>query len=278
MLKRFMMSALFIFIVLLSGCSEHKKGELIVNDDKSLKEDLKILGQQRVFFGHQSVGGNIMDGLREIITENSDSTLRVQKRDSTLNLHSAFFLEGLIGENLHPKTKCDDFIKAVDELAPEGLTIALMKFCYLDVSAQTDPDKVFNDYSATVRSLQQKNPSITFVHVTAPLTAEADILRRVYRFLRGRSIDHNADNAARQKFNERIRKEFPNEPVFDLAAIESTRPDGTREIFKTDSGTFFGLAKEYASDEGHLNEFGRKIAARELVHALAKAARVHLVK
>jgi hypothetical protein len=130
----------------------------------------------------------------------------------------------------------------------------------------------------TVRLLQKRHPDITFAHVTVPLTREADIPRRVYRFLRGRSIDHVADNEARERFNDRLREEFAAEPIFDLAAIESTHPNGSLEGGETSSGIYHSLAKEYASDEGHLNEYGRRIVARELVRMLAKISRDHRLK
>jgi hypothetical protein len=262
----------------LLGCSEKRMEDSRIKQENELKGDLKVLENERIFFGHQSVGGNIIEGLRDIIKENPDESLQVQHWVKDMGLPSAFFLEGLIGENLNPKAKCDDYTRVVDELGPKGLSIALMKFCYLDITRETDLDRVFGDYVATVRSLQQRHPATTFVHVTVPLTTDPDILRRVYRFLRGRSIDHDADNEARERFNDRLRKEFATEPIFDLAAIESTRPDGTREERGTESGKSYGLVKEYASDEGHLNEIGRKIVAREFVRALAQIARDHKKK
>ena len=273
---------LFCVTLLLStalfGCSEKRSDGSRINQETQLEGDLNVLENERIFFGHQSVGANIVEGLQEINKENPADPLHIIHRGKDASLPSAFFLEGLIGENLNPKSKCDDFTRIVNELGPKGLTIALMKFCYLDISHETNLDRVFDGYTTAVKALQQRHPTITFVHVTVPLTTEPDILRRVYRFLRGRSIDHNADNAARERFNDRIRKEFATEPIFDLAAIESTHPDGSREQWGTPAGTCYALAKEYASDEGHLNESGKKIAARELVRTLARAAHDHKKK
>ena len=72
--KAIIIRTFFISIALL-GCSERRTDGLLVKDDKDLKEDLKVLGQERVFFGHQSVGNNILGGLREIINENPEAQL-----------------------------------------------------------------------------------------------------------------------------------------------------------------------------------------------------------
>jgi hypothetical protein len=47
----------------------------------------------------------------------------------------------------------------------------------------------------------------------------------------------------------------------DLAAIESTKPDGTRVSGRYDNQGYFALYDGYASDVGHLNAVGSKIAA-----------------
>jgi hypothetical protein len=272
--KAIIIKTFFMSIALL-GCSDRRTEGLIVNDDKELKEDLKVLGQERVFFGHQSVGDNILDGLREIINENPEAQLNLLNWTDSLRLSQNYFIGGFVGENLDPRSKFDDYVRIVEKLSHTNLSIALMKLCFLDVTQQTDIDQIFGEYVSTIESLKQKHPSTTFVHVTVPLTAEADLARRMYRSLRGRTIDHIADNDARERYNEKLRRYFASEPIFDLAVVESTHPNGSREGGKASSGTYYSLVKEYASDEGHLNEYGRKIVARELVRTLAQVARDH---
>jgi hypothetical protein len=272
--KAIIIRTFFISIALL-GCSERRTDGLLVKDDKDLKEDLKVLGQERVFFGHQSVGNNILAGLGEIIKENPEAQLNFLNWTDSLHLSQTFFVGGSIGENEKPRSKFDDYVRIVGKLSHANLSIALMKLCFVDVTQQTNVDQIFDEYVSTIESLKQKHPSTTFVHVTVPLTTEADLARRLYRSLRGRAIDYIVDNRARERYNEKLRRRFVSEPIFDLAAVESTHPDGNREGGKTPSGTYFSLVKEYASDEGHLNEYGRKIAARELVRTLAQVARDH---
>lgn len=272
--KAIIINTFFISIALL-GCSERRPDALLVKDDKELKEGLKVLGQERVFFGHQSVGNNILGGLREIINENPEAQLNFLNWTDSLHLSQTYFVGGFLGKNGKPMSKFDDYVRIVEKLSHANLSIALMKLCFIDVTQQTNVDQVFDEYIVTIESLKQKYPSTTFVHVTVPLTTEANIARRIYRSLRGRAIDYIADNSARERYNEKLRRHFASEPIFDLAAVESTHPNGNREGGQTSSGTYYSLAKEYASDEGHLNEYGRKIAARELVRTLAQVARDH---
>jgi len=42
------------------------------------------------------------------------------------------------------------------------------------------------------------------------------------------------------------------EPLFDLAAIESTAPDGTRASFMKDGKTYYQMVSDYTHDGGHL--------------------------
>jgi lysophospholipase L1-like esterase len=63
-----------------------------------------------------------------------------------------------------------------------------------------------------------------------------------------------------------LRKNYEGkEPVFDLARIESTRPDGTRETFTQDGKTYYALVPAYTKDGGHLNKLGRKKVAEQLL-------------
>ena len=78
------------------------------------------------------------------------------------------------------------------------------------------------------------------------------------------------DNSKRYEFNELLRKEYERKaPVFDLARIESTFPDGRRSLFSKGGTTYYSLVSDYTHDGGHLNEFGRKIVAEQLLILLA---------
>ena len=68
----------------------------------------------------------------------------------------------------------------------------------------------------------------------------------------------------------RIRETFAGrEPLFDLAAVESTRPDGSRVFFERAGTPVYYLAPEYTNDGGHLIGAGRRSAAEALLATLA---------
>jgi lysophospholipase L1-like esterase len=118
-----------------------------------------------------------------------------------------------------------------------------------------------------------ENPEVTLVHVTVPLvTVQSGLKARVKKLL-GREPDHYGDNRARERFNELMRREYASrEPLFDLAAIESTRPDGSRETFEFGGVTSASLVPTYTTDGAHLNPDGRRRVAEQFVAFLADVA------
>jgi hypothetical protein len=221
-------------------------------------QELQSIRNLKVYFGHQSVGGNILDGLREIETQ--------------AGVFPAI-ADSLIGQNGDPVGKCEDFSRKLAEL-PEPPDVALMKFCYIDFDQNTDPGKLFTRYAATLDALQTKYPQVTFVPVTAPLTIISPAWKRTLKSLMGSVDAASAANARRAGFNAMIAKRYAGHPVFDVARIESTFPDGSRSQFDWSGQTAYSLVDAYTSDGGHLNELGRKLAAEELIHTLAATARV----
>jgi hypothetical protein len=117
-------------------------------------------------------------------------------------------------------------------------------------------------------ALERDFPNVTFIHVTEPLTTEPGLFTELkirLKTLLGR-MDWRGERAtvARERLNTLIRGEYAGRHLFDLAAIESTKPDGTRVS---------GLYDGYASDFAHLNAVGSKIAATAFLEAIAQASR-----
>jgi lysophospholipase L1-like esterase len=75
------------------------------------------------------------------------------------------------------------------------------------------------------------------------------------------------ENVKKNQYNDlMIAKYKGKEPVVDIAAIESTKPDGSRNTYDYDGKTYYVMVPEYTYDGGHLNEDGRKrVAAAFLV-------------
>jgi len=53
--------------------------------------------------------------------------------------------------------------------------VAILKYCYVDITASTDAAALFSKYDALLRSLRLRFPSITFVAATVPLTTSAAV-------------------------------------------------------------------------------------------------------
>jgi len=182
------------------------------------------------------------------------------------------FLHSAIGRNQHPDSKCEDFRRVIEQLRGQ-LDVALFKFCYVDFGDTADANDVFVTYAQTMEELRRRHPDVVFVHVTAPLrTVEGGPGVRVREALGRRNRAKHA-NARRNEFNALLRARYAGEPVFDLAAIEATRPDGGRETFRLDGRTYDALVPAYTDDGGHLNEAGRVRAAAGLVSTLADSLR-----
>ena len=80
-------------------------------------------------------------------------------------------------------------------------------------------------------------------------------------------------NVRRNEFNRRLKERYPADPIYDLAAVMSTYPDGRQESFTMDGNTYYSLVPAYTDDGGHLNAVGRTHAAAEFVRSIADALR-----
>lgn len=238
--------------------------------DQQLASDLALVGRTRVFFGHKSVGGNIVEGLQELSRMAGAPTIKLASLGSGEAPRGPVFLEAEIGENGRPLTKLDAFAEDLDRLGPGAVSVAVMKFCYLDFLADSQPDQIFAAYVERIAQLQSRYPQTVFVHVTTPLKAPEGVKGFVKKII-GR--DPNADNVRRNQYNALLRRRFAKTSIYDLAALESTGRDGTRSLFQMSGHSYEQLSLDYSSDGGHLNAPGRQMAARALIDALATAVR-----
>lgn len=216
----------------------------------SLDADLRTVAGTRVVFGHQSVGWNILDGMDQLYRARGVATPRVV---DTLPALGRGFAQREIGSNGNPRSKVRDFVTAVE--GSRSVRVAVMKFCFVDMTSGVSARAVFDDYRALVARAAVRRPGVRFVHVTVPLT-----------------VNDAASNVVRQRYNQLIRTTY-GARVFDLARMESTRPDGTRVTGTWRGQRFYALYRGYAADDGHLNDRGARRVATGFVRALAAAAR-----
>ena len=210
---------------------------------------LQTLAARAIYFGHQSVGFNIMEGVQAIVAATPGTTLRVQQTSSPPAMTRGVFAHDSNGSNGDPQGKVGAFVATMQQGAGARADIAFFKFCYVDFTAGTDAASVFADYHARLAALRSAFPAVRIIHVTVPLTTDAP-----------------GDNAVREHFSDLVRQAYDGrEPLFDLARIESTRPDGSPHLV----GGVRALVPTYASDNGHLNATGQDLVARALLLYLA---------
>jgi hypothetical protein len=146
----------------------------------------------------------------------------------------------------------------------------MVKLCYVDVAADTDPQALFDSYRQRMAELSALLPRLTIVHFTMPVTTVESTRGYWKSKLLGRPTVRDR-NAIRNRYNVLIRAAYAGrEPVFDLAALESTHPDGSRAFFRRGADSVFTLAPEYTDDGDHLAGAARRMVAEQFLIFLAR--------
>lgn len=232
------------------------------------------LATKKIYFGHQSVGFNIIDGIESLMKKNPFIKLTIVETNNPKDFDKPVLAHSRVGQNMNPHSKCDFFSEYILKGLGNKVDIAFFKFCYVDVTKESDPQEIFNYYKNTLTRLQSEYPTTHFVPVTIPLVTiqrwiKAWIKKIIKCPLRGYS-----DNIIRNQLNELLRNYYRTQhyPIFDLSLFESTHTNGSRAFFKMDNKIYFALASEYSTDRGHLNEQGRRHVAEQLLIHLAQLA------
>ncbi len=251
-----LLSGVFVFIATACGLREKlpdaKKDSFLSGIQK---EQLEELSRLKIFFGHQSVGNNIINGIKLIQSQDDRfKSIKIFNQWDDSALTNGGIFETLIGENEKPLTKLAAFKEQLfnNEFGAK-LDVAMMKFCYIDFFDDTDVHALFESYRQTINEIKAKFPQLTIIHITVPLR-----------------VHENKRNVLRHQFNLLLRKEFSAEPIFDLAKVESSKPNGEQVLFTYEGKEYPKLYKGYAKDAGHLNKVGQWLAARELLRILIK--------
>jgi lysophospholipase L1-like esterase len=226
------------------------------------------LAEARIYFGHQSVGGNIVEGLRDLSAERNGTHLRIV-RSRERSSGTPGLVEFAIGENGRPESKMKDFASGLEQINDTAAAIAIFKYCYLDITPETNVELLFENHRKSLHEMRVKYPNLTFVHVTAPLTRLESGPRFLAKRLLGKPTTRDA-NAKRNRFNAMLRAQYAAEPIFDLATVESTRPNGSRSFFHSGADVVYTLAPELTDDGGHLNATGRRAAAKEFAAVIGR--------
>jgi hypothetical protein len=199
----------------------------------------------RVFFGHQSVGANILSGA-------TDLGFRSRSVARASDLAGPGWGEAEIAENHLPLKKVASFDALVvgQDLGARADVVG-MKLCWVDFYEPEKTAGLTEAYAAEMDRIRAKYPETGIFHVTPPLATKEP--------------KENADRVAFGKWL--VATYGARDVVLDLQAVESTAPDGRA----CEVGGVPALCPAYAEDDGHLNREGSSRAARAFVVAIARS-------
>ena len=255
MLRRAFFSVAFLLLVTAGASAmviDHNS-IVIVSVDSLPQSTMDAIGQQKWFFTHASVGGNMINGLNDLHTANST---RYQLQTSSVGYNDslqqadyppASTTPGSVYEcNRGNPGSSEKFLIFYESVkcgwqSPK-VDFVMDKLCYIDQNADV------NSYLYWMSS-QESYPSYagtTFVYTTMPLTTGED-----------------SNNILRNQYNDAVRDYCiaHDRLLFDIADIEAYDPTGNPITFAYDNQTYQKLYSGYTSDGGHLNTVGRQRVA-----------------
>lgn len=236
------------------------------------ENDWNNLALQKIYFGHQSVGNNLLDGIKVHMTENPGINLNIINGVDLENYAKPFFTHEEIGKNGDPKSKIDHFCNTLDNGMGNNASIAGFKFCYADFNSTTDVQNVFEYYRSKIDQMIKKYPNLKIVHFTVPIrTLQGGTKGMIKKFM-GKDIGI-MDNAARQQFNEQLQKQYNEQLIFDIAKYESTLPDGNRNYSIVDDKKVYSMVQGYSYDGGHLSAEGKYWISAQFLEFLTKVSK-----
>jgi hypothetical protein len=266
---------IFIGFILLGGCKEKTVVKPIqIDKELSIIQDVGInaLRSKRIFFGHASVGYNIINGMEDIRAANKRfAEINIRELKDSDEVGAPGIYHSVNGKNGFPKTKIDGFKNLLKQRElGNKLDIAFFKFCYVDFDKNSNVVEILDYYSKNIDEIKMEFPKLKIVHVTTPLCVHAWGFKGFIKNL----IYDDIPNMKRNEFNRLLTARYEGkDPIYDLAKFESTLPDGSRVTFKSKGHLYFSLAKQYSTDGGHLNELGKYYAAKELLYTLSELSK-----
>lgn len=254
------------WVWLLTGCGGGPQETATMTGTRVTPDEWQAVATHRIVFGHQSVGRNVLDGVRALAAEAGVQIPINQTREAGPEPGIDHFA---VGRNTDPLGKIKDFAAVIDADRANPPDVALMKLCYVDFPPSLDPAQIASAYCDTLDSLARRYPRTTFVAVTAPLTIVQGGLKAAVKRVLGRTPDGYEANARRAVFNEILRQRYADpQQLFDLAAIEAA---GTARV-SYEGRSVECLDPALTTDGGHLNAIGAQRAGAGLIQCLAAAS------
>lgn len=241
--------------------------------DRIPERSWAALADTRIYFGHQSVGDNILAGMTQIMRSRPVIRLRIMESADPRSLAEPVLAHSHLGSNGSPESKIRAFADVMRAGAGARAQVAMFKLCYADIESHTDPAAVFETYKQTLDELERDFPRVQFAHFTVPLTMIPRGPKSVVKRLFGKPLWGYEQNLRRESYNERIRTTYgPRKRLIDVAEFEANFPDGTTEFFTWQGRKCRALAPTFTEDGGHLGTVGRVAVARGMLSWLATNA------
>ena len=149
-------------------------------DDVSM-EDWAKLAKKKIFFGHQSVGYNIIEGIKDIISERDQIKLNIVETHDSAEFDNPIFAHARVGRNTDPVSKINGFRNIIDAGVGDKVDIAFFKFCYIDVMRDSDTQKIFDNYRNTIEDFKARYPETKFLHMTIPVCSTPKGVKRTLK-------------------------------------------------------------------------------------------------
>jgi len=254
----------FLFLVFMANSSCKQKPPVMnpINTTHMTAQLWNILEGKRIFFGHQSVGYNLVRGIERRVGRDS-IPYKIIDSKKPADFNGAAFYHAPVGKNVEPKTKIDEFVALMDGGMAQKVDVAGFKFCYADIRVETDIQELLNYYTSKMDYLVAKYPRVKFFHFTVPLTVKPRGLKGLIKKL---AYDHNIN---REKLGKLIETHYQPDHVFDLARFEAQFPDGRINTYGKNR---LALIDDFSDDGEHLNAVASDNISEQLLIFLAKLA------
>ena len=235
-----------------SGNGNHWVGVNFTN------EDVATVKLRKIYFGHKSVGGNIIAGIKRLSDidvrtaynqpGNNDQSLRNNIEQLA---NGAALVEHDIGSDGQPFNKIASFERFMNDIIRNNVDVSFFKFCYMDIDRHSDINALIESYQEAMNRLHTRFPDVVLAHFTIPL------------------YYHNAsyDNNKREQFNDWLRETYKDK-VFDIASIQSVGSNGAVALSR--DNVTIAMADEWTDDGGHLNDAGQNRIGGALIAFLAQ--------
>jgi len=247
----------------LAGCNSDTRKAVDAELIAPTPAEWRQLEKMHIVFGHQSVGANLIAGVKLLAAEQGAA---ITFADTPTAETAVVIRQFYIGSNGNPQSKLDAFDQALAAGAAQGADVAEMKFCFVDFPDNVDPKQLAQTYIKQIEVLSVRYPDIIFLATTSPLTTIQSGPKAWLKQLMGKFPGGYQENMRRHEFNQTLRAHYGTSPnLFDLAQIESG--DG-KSGFEFKGQSVEALAPEISDDGGHLNTRGQRLLAAAWIHHL----------